>query len=719
MSIEHLEEKLAEEIERENLSSIKGRIYLPLVFHIHQPVGNFPWVFEFAFEKSYEPLLSALERHAGVSAGLHITGPVLDWLEIEQPTYLDRVRELVKEGQVELLGGGYYEPILAVIPDRDKLAQIQLMTTRLQELVGAIPKGFWLAERAWEPHLPLSLAQSQLEYVLIDDNHIRACGMKESDLLHVFATEDGGESIAVFPINKQIRYLTPWKPAIETYLYLSKLISEDDPERIVTSIDDAEKFGTWPAGDRTTYDICYGSGYNGFPWIDMWFGFLEQLSWVKSCTPGNFLSKFRPRQLVYLPTASYDKMDRWALPTPRRREVEGLLEDVKYGRIFSVDIHEQKTDMNEIVRSHIRGGFWRHFLIKYPESNRLHKRMMLARKLLLSAECIPNSSPERLNKAWNEIYKAQCNDVFWHGLFAGVYYQFLRRETYRHILQAEKLVEPLLSLKYPGIWESSVEVPGQSEIIMENQSLKIFIRPNDGCIVQEIDFKTKSENISCVLTRREEAYHSSETEFQVDKWRKASFRNWILPFDFDADDLLASKIPDEYGIASGTYLMVSKAEKSANFRYSVKHKKSNFSFTKGFSLENENTGFTANYHMSNENLPANWLSSLALYIEICLIISDSSETLNLEKTEDRIMMSDSQSGLAVEISCNEGTIAAIGPIVALLKSEGEWQPSYQGHSIFLQIPLEKLQHGKLWTVQLKLHEALDNSKKDKSAKEEV
>ncbi|MFQ5980337.1 MAG: alpha-amylase/4-alpha-glucanotransferase domain-containing protein [Candidatus Heimdallarchaeota archaeon] len=702
MPLEHLEEKLAEEIERENLSSIKGRIYLPLVFHVHQPVGNFPWVFEDAFEKSYEPLLSALERHSDVSAGLHITGPVLDWLEIEQPAFLDRVRSLVKGGQVELLGGGYYEPILAVIPDRDKLAQIQLMTTRLQDLVAATPKGFWLAERAWEPHLPQSLAKGKLEYVLIDDNHIRACGIDESELLHVFATEDGGESIAVFPINKQIRYLTPWKPAVETFLYLSELISEDDPEQIVTSIDDAEKFGTWPAGDRTTYDICYGSGYNGFPWIDMWFGFLEQLSWVKSCTPGDFLSQFKPKRLVYLPTASYDKMDRWALPTPRRREVEGLVKDLKHGRIFSVDIHEQKTDMNEIVRSHLRGGFWRHFLIKYPESNRMHKRMMFARESLLAAEDIPNSSPEHLKKAWIEIYKAQCNDVFWHGLFAGVYYQFLRRETYRHILQAEKLVEPLLNLEYPCLGESSVEIPGQSEIIMENESIRVFIRPNDGCVVQEIDLKTKSENINCVLTRHEEAYHSSEIDFQVDKWRKASFRNWILPVNFETNDLLASKIPDEYGIASGTYKMDSKTEKSATFRYNIKHKKKHFSFTKKFSLDDEETGFTINYQISNENIPDNKSLSLALYTEICLIISDSLDTLNLEKTEDSVIISDKQTGLAVEINCNKGTIAAIEPIVTLLKSEGEWQPSYQGHSIFLHIPLEKMHHGQPGTVQLKL-----------------
>lgn len=47
-----------------------AHVHLGLVFHQHQPVGNYGFVFDELFAKSYEPLLACLERHPGVKAGL-------------------------------------------------------------------------------------------------------------------------------------------------------------------------------------------------------------------------------------------------------------------------------------------------------------------------------------------------------------------------------------------------------------------------------------------------------------------------------------------------------------------------------------------------------------------------------------------------------------------------------------------------------------------------
>ena len=87
-------------------------IHLGLLLHNHQPVGNFPWVFQQVYEESYLPMVEALERHPGVCLSLHYTGSLLDWLEETHPEFLQRVAALVKRKQVEMVGGGYYEPIL-------------------------------------------------------------------------------------------------------------------------------------------------------------------------------------------------------------------------------------------------------------------------------------------------------------------------------------------------------------------------------------------------------------------------------------------------------------------------------------------------------------------------------------------------------------------------------------------------------------------------------
>jgi alpha-amylase/alpha-mannosidase (GH57 family) len=101
------------------------RLRLALVFHQHQPAGSYPNVFQEVTERAYAPLVGALYRHPEVKATLHFSGPLLDWLESNRPDVVGDLGDLLKRGQVELLTGGYYEPILVGVPRRDAVAQIR------------------------------------------------------------------------------------------------------------------------------------------------------------------------------------------------------------------------------------------------------------------------------------------------------------------------------------------------------------------------------------------------------------------------------------------------------------------------------------------------------------------------------------------------------------------------------------------------------------------
>ena len=94
----------------------QGTIFFPIVFHMHQPVGNFPWVFEEAYQKSYLPLLKTIEKYPNIKINLHITGPLLVWFKENHSDYLELVTSLCLKNQIEIVGGGFFEPILAVIP---------------------------------------------------------------------------------------------------------------------------------------------------------------------------------------------------------------------------------------------------------------------------------------------------------------------------------------------------------------------------------------------------------------------------------------------------------------------------------------------------------------------------------------------------------------------------------------------------------------------------
>ena len=111
-------------------------VRLVLVFHNHQPIGNFEGVFEAAFQESYAPFLDVLREYPDIKVSIHNSGSLLEWVVDAHPEYIDALRELSQSGQIEILGGPFYEPILACVPRRDRVGQIRLYSDYLETLFG-------------------------------------------------------------------------------------------------------------------------------------------------------------------------------------------------------------------------------------------------------------------------------------------------------------------------------------------------------------------------------------------------------------------------------------------------------------------------------------------------------------------------------------------------------------------------------------------------------
>src|SRR3989442_460707 len=121
------------------------RLRLALVFHQHQPAGNFPSVYKEVTDRAYAPLVAAPYRHGGVRATLHFSGPLLDYLEGNRPDVIGDLNDLQRRGQVELLSGGYYEPIVIGVPRPDPVAQIRPLSDKLSSTLRPPPLGAWPA----------------------------------------------------------------------------------------------------------------------------------------------------------------------------------------------------------------------------------------------------------------------------------------------------------------------------------------------------------------------------------------------------------------------------------------------------------------------------------------------------------------------------------------------------------------------------------------------
>jgi len=461
------------------------RVILSLAIHNHQPVGNFPHVFEAAYAQSYRPMLEALERHPRIRLALHYTGPLLDWLEAARPEFFPMLRALVDRGQVELMTGGYYEPILPIIPDRDRQGQIRKMTIYLQRRFGAHPSGLWLAERVWEPHLSRAIAEAGAAYTIVDDAHFLAAGLSRDALTGAFVTEDEGVTLKVFPSLHALRYLIPWNAPEEVIAWLRQHRGPRAP--VLLMGDDGEKFGLWPG----TYAHCWEEG-----WVEAFFSAVEREGdWLAVEPPGE-AARRSPAGRVYLPTASYDEMEEWALPVST---------GVEYAQV-----RRRLEGAGDPGLRFLRGGFWRQFLVKYPEVNTMHKKM-----LRVSEKVWQMPPGRRRQRALDDLWRGQCNCPYWHGVFGGVYLPHIRRANFAHLIAAEAAADGTRrrgprAVRWEAV-EADLDADGAREVELETPSMILWVDPRRGGSVVAWDWRTAAINLVNVLTRRPEAYHQQLT----------------------------------------------------------------------------------------------------------------------------------------------------------------------------------------------------------------
>jgi len=467
-------------------------IRLALAIHNHQPIGNFDGVFEEAYQDSYAPFLDVLAEYPDLPVSLHISGSLLEWLEQAHPEYIDQIRELAARGQIEMLGGPFFEPILACIPRHDRIGQIQAYSQHLKQVFGVDIRGMWVPERVWEQTFASDIARAGIEFTILDDYHFRSAGLEEDQLFNYFLTEDEGQLLKIFPGSEKLRYTIPFADPQETIGYLRD-IGTRHPNSVIAFGDDGEKFGTWPGTKKHVYQ-------DG--WLRRFFdALLENREWLKVVTLGEAVDTVAPADKVYLADCSYREMTEWALPPDRQIALHDLSE------------RKQNDPDWAIIRMFLRGGFWRNFRAKYPESNEQYCRMLevSGRLQKMQQEESLQSQASLLNAARLALYRAQCNCSYWHGAFGGLYLPHLRNAVYQQLIEAENLLDQAEGRTGPWVRidVNDYNRDARKEVRLASDRLIGYLAPSQGGHLYELDVRNIPINVLATLNRRPEAYHET------------------------------------------------------------------------------------------------------------------------------------------------------------------------------------------------------------------
>jgi alpha-amylase len=661
--------------------------------HNHQPVGNFGWVFEKAYQLSYKPFLDVLSKHADIKWNLHLSGILWEYLEQEHKEYIKDIQELVKKGRVEVLSGGYFEPIMSSIPDKDKLGQIEKLTKYVKNKFGSNQaNGMWLAERVWEPSMPKVFAQAGINYTVLDDCHFANVGFNIDKLNGYYTTEEEGYKLNIFPISQKMRYLIPFSNVEDTIEYFKFLIQESSMEDpIVVMADDGEKFGMWPS----TYKHVYEN-----KWLNKFLTALENnADIVETVTFSEILRLKKSSGRVYLPCSSYFEMSQWVLPSQQQESFEDIL---------------NKSICDAEGKKFLKGGFWRNFLVKYEESNNMHKKMLYVSSKL---KCLKNNDKKAFRKAKDFLYAAQCNCAYWHGVFGGIYLPHLRNAIYSNSIKAENYYNKTMFKKFS--WNIfDLDCDDQEEYLYESKTQNIYVTAFCGGSIFEWDIFKINYNLLDTLTRRYEPYHKKlrenidkavltddsslevqsihnniikVKEFGLDKYlvydnyRRSSLIDHFFSCDIEYDACLFGNYQEKGDFVSGRYeaklisvrKFLKKQVKLSLYRYGNVDGKNVKLIKEIFPLEN---GYHVDYSIRN-----NCSDILEIYFSPEQMFAFSSKTgddIGNLKNIEIWKRYDSYLKIEVELKLSEKCDLFVYPVETVINSDNGYEKIYQGTAVF-------------------------------------
>jgi 4-alpha-glucanotransferase len=446
--------------------------------HDHQPLGNFDEVIGRLTEEAYLPFLIQAEACVPLRLTVHVSGPLLEWWERHDGRPLDLLARMAEAGRAEFLLSGWSEPVLAAIPSEDRRGQVARMRERIERRFGTKPTGLWLTERVFDSAILPDLAAEGVEYLLVDDRHFLAAGFEPRDLDGPYLTEESGRRLALFPISQRLRYLIPFRPVEE--LKREALAAREEGRGMLVYADDGEKFGGWPG----TKEWVYGRG-----WLRDFLRAVEDLarSGIEFDTFGGALRAAGTKGLAYLPTASYAEMEEWTLPPGKARALRGARE---------------RAEREGADGAFLRGSHWKHFLVRYPESNLLHKKTLAVSRAF-------HERGVRDEAALGDLYGAQGNDPYWHGVFGGLYLPHLRGAAWTSLARAEAFLRRGEGL---SVERGDLDLDGKEEVWVHSSSLSAVLAPARGGSIVDLTTFDPPHNWAAALARRPEAYHGEPGE---------------------------------------------------------------------------------------------------------------------------------------------------------------------------------------------------------------
>jgi 4-alpha-glucanotransferase len=433
------------------------KTYLIIGAYNHLPEGLSESEFEGVYQSCYRPFLSVLNRFPEIQATLYFSGSLLKRFEFRHPEYLMLLEEMTARRQVELLGGGFYAPIMPLIPSADRLGQIELLTTYLRKTFGKRPRGCWLSEFAWEPWLSSTLQTCGMDYTFLSAEQFSESILDSRFSLLPIITEDQGRCTTILPVHdcstsfgEPLGFVAGLEQLRPCPLHILMM-----PGESISSL--------WESSGLESPDV----------YMERTFAWLRKNALeYETTTPSRYLKNNRQWSKAYFPG------------TASRRLIQ-----------------------NSVSHSHSTVGSIRNALLRYAASSALYTRMYYVHLLIGQLR----GDKSRKKTAVEDLWKSQCGDAFWITKRGGIRIPSIRQAAYQSLIDAEQTTRTKDTFS-PGIIRADMDFDGHKEFLYQGAELNAYVHSRGGAVV-ELDAIRWRRNLCDVFWPATEGHESRKTMF--------------------------------------------------------------------------------------------------------------------------------------------------------------------------------------------------------------
>jgi len=370
--------------------------------------------FEKDYQTVYKTIAQILFSRPQMPFTFSFLGNQFLYIKKRHPEFFVLLKEMIDRKQVEILGGGFYNPVMPLLYPVDRNGQIEMFSSEIRETTGKRPRGLALFADCWDSSLVNNLATTGMEYVLLDDSMIPNNKIK---YLPINMTELG-KSVEIFICSNKLNptlFNSPTEFLTELVTAVEKCEKKDtyvqfQPDRIVNL--------------RLTHSQIIKLLENN--WFEDFLNLIEtdsNYSRIKLSTPTNYRKKDKSCVPYFVSHGIPSDIAKW----------------IKHPFIES----ESKNNTQFSVYD---------FFETYPQSKHLYNRVLYVSMLVNQFK----NDRMRKKNAREKLWAAQSGMAFLctaNGVFSN---SISRQKAYKNLMEAEKILrennfkESVSSFDYDG-----------------------------------------------------------------------------------------------------------------------------------------------------------------------------------------------------------------------------------------------------------------------------